>query len=53
MPDISKSRFPVCSICNKPVKLETSKTDEFGNAVHAGCYLRRVSLKKAANPQKS
>ena len=48
MPDISN--FPMCSICDKPVELETSKVDEFGNAVHEGCYLLRVSLKKATTP---
>jgi hypothetical protein len=30
MHNISDSRFPVCSICDKPVKLETSKADELG-----------------------
>jgi|SRR5580658_10301678 hypothetical protein len=35
-----------CSICNRPVKLETSKTDELGKAVHEGCYLLQMSLKR-------
>jgi hypothetical protein len=39
--------YPTCSICNKPVKLETSKADELGKAVHEGCYLLKVSVKKA------
>ena len=39
--------LPTCSICNKPVKLETSKVDELGKAVHEGCYLLKVSVKKA------
>jgi hypothetical protein len=47
MSNISHSRFPVCSICDKPVKLETSKTDELGKAVHEGCYLLRVSVRKS------
>ena len=33
---------PICDLCNKPVKLETSKTDERGKAVHEGCYLLKV-----------
>ena len=52
MPDIYNSRSPICSICDKPVNLETSKTDDFGKAVHEGCYLLRVSLKKATTPRK-
>jgi len=39
--------YPTCSVCNKPVKLETSKADELGKAVHEGCYLLKVSVKKA------
>lgn len=53
MPDISSSRFPLCSICHKPVKIETSKTDELGKAVHEGCYLLRVTLKKNRTPPQS
>jgi hypothetical protein len=43
---------PICDICHKPVKLETSKTDELGKAVHEGCYLLRLSPKKASSPGK-
>ena len=35
----------LCSLCNKPVKLETSKTDEEGRAVHDQCYLAKLSGK--------
>ena len=35
--------FPICYICNKPVSLGTSRTDEHGNAVHEGCYLLKIS----------
>jgi hypothetical protein len=31
-----------CSICGNPVRLETSKTDELGNAVHEECYITKV-----------
>jgi len=44
---------PICDICHKPVKLETSKTNELGKAVHEGCYLLRVRAKKATSPRKS
>jgi len=33
---------PSCSVCNEPVQLEKSKTDERGLAVHEECYLRRI-----------
>jgi hypothetical protein len=36
------SAFPTCHFCNKPVKLESAKTDESGRAVHEGCYLLSV-----------
>lgn len=41
----------VCWICNKPVALETTKTDERGRAVHEECYIM-VCAPKAAPPQK-
>ena len=31
-----------CSICDKPVVLENTKTDEFGRAVHGECYLLKL-----------
>jgi hypothetical protein len=40
------SYFPTCHICHKPVKLETAKTDESGMAVHEGCYLLKVMVKR-------
>jgi hypothetical protein len=43
----------ICDICHKPVKLETSKTNELGKAVHERCYLLRVSPKKAPSPRKA
>jgi len=42
--------LPICSICNKPVKLETSKVDELGKAIHEGCYLLKVSSRRATTP---
>lgn len=40
---------PSCSLCTKPVKLEISKTDHNGKAVHEECYV--LALKKEP-PQK-
>jgi hypothetical protein len=41
-----------CSICNKPVDLETSKTDDRGKAVHEQCYVLRHALKSATQPSR-
>ena len=40
------SYAPICSICKEPVKLEESKTDERGHAVHENCYIWTVELRK-------
>lgn len=40
----------VCCICAQPVSLETSKTDERGNAVHEECYVRKIIRKFRLNP---
>jgi hypothetical protein len=37
--------LPSCRICKDPVLLETSKTDEYGQAVHEECYVLNLSLK--------
>jgi hypothetical protein len=34
-----------CPICNEPVSLETSKTDEDGHAIHEECYASKVCSK--------
>ena len=34
-----------CSICRRPVSLETARTDEAGRAVHQECYLLRVATR--------
>jgi len=36
----------VCPICDKPVPLETAKTDSDGKAVHEHCYFHKVKLKR-------
>ena len=32
----------ICSICQQPVAVENSKTDENGQAIHEDCYLQRL-----------
>jgi hypothetical protein len=39
--------LPRCSLCDKLVLLETSKTDEYRKAVHSECYLLKMRLKGA------
>lgn len=38
--------LPQCCICNDPVSLETSKTDEFGQALHEECYVLKLCSKE-------
>ena len=43
-----------CSVCNKPVDLQSANADHNGKAVHAECYLTVVvakGLDTANNPQ--
>jgi hypothetical protein len=37
---------PPCAVCEQPVNLEESKTDEYGHAIHENCYIWTVELKK-------
>ena len=37
---------PECAICKKSVKLEESKADEYGQAVHEECYVAKLTQKK-------
>jgi hypothetical protein len=39
-----------CSLCNMPVPLESSKTDENGKTVHEDCYVLGLRLKRATTP---
>jgi hypothetical protein len=45
-----QSKPALCSICDKPIVLETAKTDEYGDAVHEECYVLKVKLKQATTP---
>jgi hypothetical protein len=47
---ISKPRFPICSLCNEPVELETAKADEHGNSIHEECYVLGLIIKTASIP---
>jgi hypothetical protein len=38
--------FLRCFVCGGSVKLEDSKTDEHGRAIHENCYVWTVVLKK-------
>jgi hypothetical protein len=40
--------LPFCPICNEPVRLENSKTDGNGKAVHEECYLWSLTSKLSA-----
>jgi hypothetical protein len=42
-----KTRFPICSVCNEPVELDTAKVDEVGNAIHEECFVANISIRKA------
>ena len=41
---LPKRSAPTCRICNEPVDLTTSKTDEDGQAIHEECYLQRLHI---------
>jgi len=40
---------PLCHICNKPVPLETAKTDDSGYPVHEDCYVLKCVLKRVTD----
>ena len=47
VPPLSKSQWsPECAICKKSVKLEESKADENGRAIHEDCYVSSVTENK-------
>jgi hypothetical protein len=41
-------KLPICPICNERVELESSKTDEYGKAIHEECYLIKLHAERAA-----
>jgi hypothetical protein len=46
---VSARWMPTCTLCNKPVQLETCNTDESGKAIHEECYIRKVVRLKQTN----
>jgi hypothetical protein len=42
---VTKPQFHLCSVCHQDVELQSSKTDEFGQAVHEECYVPKVTSK--------
>jgi hypothetical protein len=44
-------RFPICPLCNEPVELESTKTNEDGSAVHEECYV--LALKKERSERRA
>jgi hypothetical protein len=42
----------ICSICHKPVAVETCKTDEHGHPIHEECYVLKVKLFQASQPSR-
>ena len=48
---ISSGSTHFCWICGKPVSLENSQTDEYGNLVHDECLTARLKLRQAGSSQ--
>lgn len=42
-----------CWICGRPVSLENSQKDEYGNIVHSECHTARVKLREAGSVPKN
>jgi hypothetical protein len=43
VPPLSEPQWsPECVLCKKSVKLEESKADEYGQAVHGECYVAKL-----------
>jgi hypothetical protein len=40
--------LPECVICRESVKLEESKVDEYGKAIHEDCYVSELTGKSNA-----
>lgn len=46
----NSSKAVRCSICEKPVSLESAKADEYGRTIHEDCYALKMKLKRATSP---
>lgn len=49
-PQLVPSDLARCQVCDEPVPLEASKTDENGKAVHEECYAIKVRLRQTTTP---
>jgi hypothetical protein len=46
VPPLSEPQWsPECVLCKKSVKLEESKADEYGQAIHGECYFATITEK--------
>ncbi len=45
-----RPELPTCSVCNEPVELETTRSNENGKAIHEECYVLKFRLKQATTP---
>lgn len=39
----------LCRICNKPVTIETARTDSDGKAVHGDCYVHEINDQRSSD----
>jgi hypothetical protein len=51
MPSRQTLSFPICPLCNEPVELETTKTNEDEEAVHEECYVISLTAPKSNRPK--
>lgn len=43
----------LCPVCNEPIDLRVSKTDEQGRAIHEDCYALKIDVERATGAQGS
>ena len=51
MPNRPTLSFPICPLCNEPVELETTKTNEDEEAVHEECDVISLTAHKSNRPK--
>jgi uncharacterized protein with PIN domain len=44
----AQSAFPICSVCNEPIELRTTKLNETGEPIHEECYVLDHRLERDA-----
>jgi hypothetical protein len=50
--DVTEPEIICCSLCSKPVALESAKADDHGKIVHEQCYVRIAAGKSASTTEK-